>query len=169
MPEEIFLQHWIFTRFGLPFLLVFFVTFAILEKTKVFGDKKSQLNAIISFVLGLIVIGVAYPTTVISNMVLFLTVAIIVVFVVLLLWSFLHLGGEIKLPDNKTFRIVLFIVLSIIVFVAVLWATGWSEGFLNFFSSSTWGENNLLGNILFIVVIVVALAVVLAGSKANRS
>ena len=168
MPEEIFLQHWIFTRFALPFLLVFFVTFAILEKTKLFGDKKSQLNAIVSFVLGLIVIGVAYPTTVISNMVLFLTVAIIVVFVVLLLWSFLHLGGEIKLPDNKAFKMVLFIVLLIIVFVAVLWATGWSEGFLGFFSSSTWGENNLLGNILFIVVIVVALAVVVAGSKNNK-
>lgn len=169
MVEEIFLQHWIFTRFGLPFLLAFFIVFAILEKTKLLGEKKPQINAIIAFAVGLIFVGVAYPTTVVNNMILFLTVAIVVVFVVLLLWSFLG-GGDVKLPEGKGFRVILFIVLLIVVLVALLWATGWSAGFLEFFSGSNWAGNNALwSNILFIIVIAVALAVVLksAGGKSS--
>lgn len=167
MAEEIFLQHWIFTRFGLPFLLVFFIVFAILEKTKLLGEKKPQINAVVAFVIGLVFVGVAYPTTVVNNMILFLTVAIIVVFIVLLLWSFLG-GGEVKIPEGKGFRIILFIILLIIVLVALIWATGWSENVSAFFSGQNWTGNNLLwGNILFIIIIAVALAVVLGKKKSD--
>ena len=56
MAEEItILQHWIFTKFALPFLLVFFIVYGVLAKTKVLGDAK-QLNAMVSFVIGLIFI-----------------------------------------------------------------------------------------------------------------
>ena len=51
---ETILQGEVFTRFILPFFLVFFVIFALLEKTKLFGDGKKQINAMISFVVGLI-------------------------------------------------------------------------------------------------------------------
>src|SRR4030067_2089969 len=92
--ETTFLQNWIFTKFLFPFLLVFFLVFAILEKTKLFGDGKKQLNALIAFVIGLIFVGAVYPKLVVENMILFLTVAMVIVFVVLLLWGFVF--GEIK-------------------------------------------------------------------------
>ena len=57
---ETILQAEIFTRFILPFFLVFFVLFAILEKTKLFGEGKKQVNAMISFVAGLIFVSVLY-------------------------------------------------------------------------------------------------------------
>ena len=85
MVEKTILQHEIFTRFALPFLLMFFVVFAVLEKTKLFGEDKKQLNALIAFVIGLIFVSAVYPTLVVSNLILFLTVALIVVFVALLL------------------------------------------------------------------------------------
>ena len=46
----------------LPFLLVFAIVFAALEKTKVFGNDKSNVNMIVSLITGLLL--VAQPTIV---------------------------------------------------------------------------------------------------------
>ena len=47
--------------FVLPFLLVFTIVFAILEKTKIFGatkdgESKKNINAVVALVLGLLMI-----------------------------------------------------------------------------------------------------------------
>ena len=42
----------IFTDFLLPFALVFTLIFAILQKTKLLGDGKKQVDAIIGLVVG---------------------------------------------------------------------------------------------------------------------
>ena len=46
-----------FTEMLLPFLLVFVVVFAILQKSKILGDGKAQIDAIVGLVIGLILIG----------------------------------------------------------------------------------------------------------------
>ena len=74
MVEETILQHWILTRFAFPFLLIFFIVFAVLEKTKLLGEGKKQLNALLSFVVSLVFVSAIYPTLVVSNLILFLTV-----------------------------------------------------------------------------------------------
>ncbi len=38
--------------FLLPFLLIFSIIFAILEKTKILGEDKSNINIIVSTVIG---------------------------------------------------------------------------------------------------------------------
>ena len=38
------LQHPVMTDFVYPFLLVFFILFAILEKTKIFGEKAKEVK-----------------------------------------------------------------------------------------------------------------------------
>jgi len=40
----------------LPFLLVFAIVFAILEKTKIFGEKKANINSVIALVIGLLIV-----------------------------------------------------------------------------------------------------------------
>ena len=40
----------------LPFLLIFAIVFALLEKTKVLGDDKTNINALVSIIIGLILI-----------------------------------------------------------------------------------------------------------------
>ena len=85
---ETILQHWILTNFAYPFLLIFFIAFGILEKSKLFGSDKKQLNALIAFVIGLIFITAVFPKLVVGNLILFLTVSIVVMFVALLLWGF---------------------------------------------------------------------------------
>ena len=59
MASETILQNWVIAQFALPFLLIFFITFGIMEKSKLFGDNKKQLHALIAFVIGLIFILIA--------------------------------------------------------------------------------------------------------------
>jgi len=69
-----FLQSTIVAKFILPFLLVFFVVFAVLEKIKLLGEDKKQLNALVAFVIGLIFVGAVFPKEVVGNLVLFLSI-----------------------------------------------------------------------------------------------
>jgi len=43
-------------NYFLPFLLIFSLVFAVLEKTQVLGENKSNINAVISIVIGLLLI-----------------------------------------------------------------------------------------------------------------
>jgi len=163
MVAETILQNEVLTKFVYPFLLIFFIVFAVLEKTKVLGDERKQLNALVAFVIGLIFVGAVFPKLVVSNMILFLTVALIVVFVVLLLWGFVASGDK-GFEISNGLKIFLFIVLGIAVIIAVLWATGVGGGFFDFLFSSSW-SNAFWTNFLFIVVIAAALALVIRKSK----
>ncbi len=153
------LQHPILTDFAYPFLLMFFIVFAILEKTKVLGDKK-QTNALVAFVIGLIFVSVAYPKMVVGNMILFLTIALVVVFVVLMLWGFVTGEEGLKFSSAPPFlKWVIGLVIIVGVTLAVLWASGVGFGiFDKIFGLPT---KNFWTNAIFIIMIAVALAVVL--------
>jgi len=168
MVQETILQHWIFTQFILPFLLVWTIIFALLQKTKILGDNKHQLDAIVAFVVGLIFVGAVFPKVVVSNLILFLTVAIIIMFVGLLLWGFIS-GGEIKtgILSNNIVKWILGIALAVSVIGAVLWATGIWDEFFNLLFKQSW-SSSLWTNVSFIVVIAVALAVVLKGASVAK-
>jgi len=157
---ETILQHWIFSRFALPFLLVFLIVFALLEKTKVLGSDKKQINALVAFAIGLIFVAFVFPVTVVNNLVLFLTVAMVTVFVGLLLWGFIT-GGEAKV-DDKVVKVIFGIIIVIFVAGAVLWATGFYTSIWDWLFKQNWSKT-FWTNFLFIVAIAAALAVVLKG------
>ena len=96
-------------------------------------------------------------------MILFLTVALVVMFVVLLLWGFVSSGDK-GFEISKGLKTFLFIVLGIAVVVAVFWAIGVGGGFFDFLFSSSW-SGVFWTNFLFIVVIAAALALVIGKSK----
>jgi len=164
MVAETILQSEILTKFVYPFLLVFFIVFAVLEKTKVLGDDKKQLNALVAFIIGLIFVGAVFPKIVVGNLILFLTVALVVMFVVLLLWGFI--AGDIKegfkIPSGL--KIALMIIVGIAVIIAVFWALGVGSNFFDFLFRSSWSDS-LWTNLLFVIVIAAALAVVLGSAK----
>jgi len=161
--ETIF-QHWVVTQFILPFLLIWTITFAILQKTKLLDGKK-QLDAIVAFVIGLIFVGAIFPKLVVGNLILFLTVAIIVVFVALLLWGFIAGEKGLKFEDApKGLKWVIGIAVVIAVVIAVLWATGVESTVLDFLFGNTW-SGSFWTNFFFIAVVVIAIAVVLKSGK----
>lgn len=164
MARETILQNEIFTKFAFPFLLMFFIVFAVLEKTKILGDDKKQLNAILAFVIGLIFVSAVYPKLVVGNLILFLTVALVVIFVVLLLWGFVF--GDVKegFKPDKWMRVFLGILITFAVVLAVFWATGTQGIISDFLFRQSW-SNAFWTNAVFIVVIAGALALVLRSTK----
>ena len=166
MALETIFANEIFTKFAFPFLLIFFIFFAILERTKILGDDKRQLDALVSFVIALIFVSAVYPKLVVTNLILFLTVAIIVVFVVLLLWGFVF--GTIKegfKPDNWM-KWVLGVLITIAIVIAVFWATGIQVEAFDFLFRQSW-SNTLWTNVVFILVIAAALTLILKSVKDN--
>lgn len=50
------LESWGLTDVLLPFLLIFVVMFAILQKTKILGEDKKRFNMVVALVIGLLVV-----------------------------------------------------------------------------------------------------------------
>jgi hypothetical protein len=160
------LQSWIVSDFILPLLLIFFIVFAILEKTKLFGDGKKQLNALTSIVISLIFVGAVYPKIVVENLVLFFVVAIVAIFIILLLWGFVF-GDEKGFKPEGWMKWILGIGLLIAFAFALIWATDWWGNIFSFFRSSL--GQTITTNAIFILIIVIALAAVLAGKSKPSS
>lgn len=163
MATTIFLQNDIFTKFLFPFLLVFFIVFAILERTKLFGEGKKQLNALTAFVIGLIFVTAVYPVLVVNNLILFLTVALVALFVVLLIWGFIF-GDEKGFALNKTLKWILAILAGVAFLAAIFWATGWYQNVADFFSNNSTNQT-IITDVTFVLVIAIALALVIRKEK----
>ena len=163
MVQETILQHWLISKFALPFLLIFVIVYAILVKTKLLGEN-NQVNAITAFVVGLIFVGAVFPKEVVGNMVLFLTVALVVVFVALLLWGFVSgrdMGtGNILTNAPAPLKWVIGIAVFVAVIIAVLFATGIENSVIDFFFHQNWSES-FWTNALFLGMIAIVLAVIL--------
>ncbi|MBU0536748.1 MAG: hypothetical protein KKE20_07305 [Nanoarchaeota archaeon] len=154
----------------LPFLLVFAIVFAILEKTKVLGVEKLEgveytkksINAIVAFVIGFLVIIstklVGAINEAMANIVLLLLVSISFL---LLIGSFFHYEEKVFLEKGvwrTFFMIIMFIAVLLIFLQAIKTDSGdsWLETFWNFLSNN-WATNYTASIILMVVVIVVIL------------
>jgi hypothetical protein len=158
------LQSALLTDFLYPFLLVFFILFAVLEKTNIFGSSKKQLNAAVSLVVGLIFVGAVFPKIIAQNMVLFMSVGLVIIFVGLVLWGFIT--GEAPVPGAKWKKFYA-VILGIVIVTAVLWASGVGgsvfrgiQSIFAFIFDSSW-SGTFWTNVLFVGLIAIAIAVVL--------
>lgn len=166
MAEITFLQSPVLTKFVYPFLLIFFILFAILEKSKIFGEGRRQINALISFVIAFIFVSAVFPKEMATNLILFLTIAIVIMFVILVLWGFV-MGEEglkfANIPKGLRWAIGIFIILAVT--IATLWAAGVDlSSFFDGIFNRTW-SSTFWTNFVFIVLVVAALVVVLTTGK----
>lgn len=167
MAAEItFLESPVLTKFVYPFLLIFFIIFAILEKSKIFGEDKKQINALIAFVIGFIFVSAVFPKEMATNLILFLTIGVVVVFVILVLWGFVMGEEGLKFSTMNTgLKWAIGIAILIAVTLAVLWAAGVDiSNFLDNLFNISW-SSTFWTNFVFIIVVAVALAVVLRTGK----
>lgn len=168
------LQSDLAVKFIYPFLLVFFIVFAILEKTQVLGESKKQINAMVAFVIALIFVASVTPKLIVGDLILYLSIALILVFVVLLLWGFAS-GGDLKTggifgADGKAnwLKWVIGIVIVVGAFVVMANSAGIDFGFLDKLFNSSW-SGTFWSNVLFLVLIAVAIAVAIISSGAGGS
>ncbi len=160
---ETILQHPIALNFIYPFLLVFFIVFAVLERTKILGEEKKQLNALVSFVVSLIFVSALSPKLIISNLITFLSIGLVIVFVILLLGGFVYSGKE-GLELTSAMKTGLGIVITIALIFGILWATGVSGNVYDSLFNQSWSEA-FWSNFFFIVLIGIALGVILKSKK----
>ncbi len=149
----------------LPFLLVFTIVFAILEKTKVFGTEKigdktvsrKNLNSMVSFVISFLVIAssklVEIITTVSSQMVILLLLSILFL---LLVGSFWKEGEGVFLEGGwrALFMIIMFVGIVIIFLNAIKTENGksWWEWFWDYIYDN-WSSTAVASIILVLVMI----------------
>ena len=149
----------------LPFLLVFAIVFAILEKTKIFGVdeiegkeySKKNINSIVAFVMAFLVIAssqlVATINEALANVVLLL---ILSVCFLMLVGSFYHHSEKVMLEGKwrKTFMGIMFVGIFLIFLNAIkiegktsviMWVYQWL---------STHWTTNFGASVLFLVIII---------------
>jgi len=117
----------------------------------------------VSFVVGLVFVGAVFPKLVVENLILFLTIAIVVVFIALLLWGFVT-GGDAKIPDWMQKPALGVIILAVV--IATLWALGVEGNVFDLLFRQTW-STTFWTNTAFIAVVILAIALVLRGGKSS--
>ncbi|MDO8480871.1 MAG: hypothetical protein Q7S65_03570 [Nanoarchaeota archaeon] len=138
----------------LPFILVFTITFAILEKTRVLGtetvhghvETRKNLNAMVAFVVSFLVIAssrlVEIITKVSSDMVILLMLSVLFL---LLVGSFMKEGDPVYLKGGwqTFFMFVMFIGIALIFMNAITDDNGvsWLDRFWNFVSKGQGGDS----------------------------
>ena len=163
---ELILLNPFFQNYVLPFLLVFTLIFAILEKTEVLGKGKKQVSAIISLVVGLILIAFPYARNMIVVLMPFLAVVAVILFVFMILYAFA--AGKKENVLNKRLKILFGILIGISLAVMVIYASGKWDSIFNFIFKST-NSSQVWMNVLIVLVLVGAVIAVVASGKGSSS
>ncbi|HVY01265.1 MAG TPA: hypothetical protein VHA12_00685 [Candidatus Nanoarchaeia archaeon] len=143
----------------LPFILVFSLVYAVLQKSKVLGEGKNQLDALVSFSVALLTIAFANAVSVIVQLVPVLAVGLVVLLVFMVMWGMAYEPGKFEM--HKYVKYAIGILAAIVTAGAVLYYTGSIDTISDYFDTSSDG---LWSNILFVVLVAGAIAVVMAFS-----
>jgi hypothetical protein len=162
-----FLTLPLFKDIILPFILIFVLIFAILQKSKLLGDGKTQVDALIGFVVAAILVGFSQAVTYIAKFTVFLSVGLVILFVFLLLYGFAWGTGKEDEGDVLKHSEILKKWIGGIIFVAVivgaLVITDTWDKVYDFFTSEGVGQN-----ILFLVLIIAAVVAVVFSGKGEK-
>jgi len=162
----------------LPFILVFTIVFAILEKTRILGTEtienktytKKNINAMVAFAIAFFVVGSSKLVEILTKVsghtvvLLFLGVCFM-----LLLGSF-YKEGEIDIGNtwNKIFIVIMFIGIALIFFNAI--ETDSEETWLEYgweYLTDHWGED-WLPSIIFVVGTILLIYFITKESKTKK-
>lgn len=163
---ETILSSPIISEAVLPFILIFTVVFAILQKSQILGKEKKQIDALVALVVGLITITFANAVGIINSLLPFLAVSIVMILVFLILVAMVS-SGEKGIELHKGFKWTIMILSFIAVVVAGLVITGAWDYLAYQFEGP--GGSTVFTNIIFLVIIVGAFAAVFFGDKKPSS
>ena len=153
-----------FTQMLLPFLLVFVVVFAILQKSKILGEGKAQIDALVSLAIALILITFGYQTGVIVDLMAWLAVGVAVILVFLILYGFVA-GDLSSMPTGL--KVTFGILAGLFTLGIVVYVTGFWNIFIGWFSGV--GNSELWMSALMIVLVIGAVIVAVTSGKGKNS
>ena len=164
------LDNWGLTDVLLPFLLIFVIIYAILQKTKILGEGRKNLNAVIALVVALLVVvphatgrysGYADPVQIINDSLPQVSVVLVaVIFLLILIGVFgqeqVFLG--VSMPGWVAF-------FSFATIVAIFGGSaGWWNGTFNYYLENLLGDE-YIAIIVMILVFGLIIAWITSDSK----
>ena len=159
----------------LPFLLTFTLTFAILEKTRIYGMEKDEkgemvtrknLNSMTAFVVAFFVVGSAQVVKVMNETLSYIILLLLLSIGFMLLVGSFHSGDKefvLKKPWNTIFMVIMFIGIVLI----FLYSLGWLQVIYDWIGSN-WSSNTVSGLILVVLIILFMLYVTKDKSSKNN-
>lgn len=151
-----------FSESVLPFLLVFVVVFAILQKSQILGKDKRQIDALVALVIGLLVIGLPTPREFIVAFMPWLAVGIAVMLVFFILYGFV--AGDLTSMPNPL-KYTFGALAGIFVIGVLLYVTGFGTTIVGWFDSGTFDSDFWLTAMIVVLVIGALVWAVLGGGK----
>ncbi len=160
--------EWI-SQVVLPFVLVFTLIFAILEKSKILGSEKHQVNSLIALVMGLLIIGVSAAKDMINDIIPVIAVVAVIIFVFMLLVGFTAGKEGALIRDgglNKPLQIIIGIIVAIILIVTILSSSGKVPQLASFFKSPDTAP--IFQSIIFLIITAAVAAILFSSSKGEK-
>jgi len=163
-----FLKEFGFFDVVLPFLLVFTIVFAVLEKTKIFGggkESKKNINAMIAFVFALFFVSatnlVAGTVELLPNV----TVLLITLMSFMMLVGFFYTDKEFSFENHKFWKVFLTIIFFIGI-VLMSWHAFAPDAFEWFWTGATgFWESKAGVTIIFLAIVLGTILFVTLGGK----
>lgn len=150
-----------FTNVILPFILVFTVIFAILEKVDILGKKK-DIHAIVALVISLIAIGVPAAVGTLQRFIPLIAVLLIILFAWMLVFGFA--GDRVGATWSSGLKKFFMIFLGIVLLATAVWAVTSSTGILDKINLNEVLSAQITQMILFVGAIVAVIAIAVSGS-----
>jgi len=171
-----FLKSFGFFDIVLPFILVFALIFAILEKTKILGkEDKKNVNALISFVVGLFVVAATNIVTILRDALPIITLVLIVLICFMLLVGAFHADKEFSYFTESRFwkwflTTILFVGILLIFahFIETDSGETWLEVFWEFVTKD-FESGPVVSSLVFLAIIIFVVYVVGYGKKDGGS
>lgn len=152
----------LFTDVILPFVLVFVVLFAVLQKTQVLGKDKSQIDAMVSFIAAILFIAFPGASAVVNKMIGVTGIIIVILLVFMIMFGFV--GGQTKEGLNQGLKITFGIAIAVALVITLLWSTGT----LHVLTGNESWMKQLQNTIVLLAFIGGAFAIVLTSSAAKK-
>jgi small-conductance mechanosensitive channel len=137
----------------LPFLLIFTLVFAMLEKTEVLGSKnpaRKNLSAMVAFVSAFLVVASAQLVATINRTIAMTMVVLVMIILMMLVWGSFQKSGEAEAPSF--YKNVLMVVTFLSVALILLWNLGWLQTIYAYTSGNLTGP--VVGSVLLLIIVV---------------
>jgi len=136
----------------LPFLLIFTLVFAMLEKTMVLGKDnpaRKNLSAMIAFVSAFLVVASAQLVAVINRTIATSMVILVMIILIMLIWGGFSKQGEVELP--RFYKAALMAITFIGIILIVLWNLGWLQFIYAYSAANLNGP--VVGSIALLIIV----------------
>jgi len=159
----------LFLNYILPFVLVFTLIFAILQKTQLLGEGKKQVDALIGLMVGFILIAFPFSRDIVVELMPFLAVSAVILLVFMLLYGFIMGKNKGDVLGMAWIKWVLIAIVALALITVVLMIAGWWDNVYEFVFEREASSQVWINILLFVVLAGAVIAVLLGKDKGGGS